>query len=85
MISTDRPVMLTEQYGQRAALEATTHLEATHAHQLAQAARQVEAQAREIARLRQDLASARDEIARLTKLVGKVGSYLHDGPEDETG
>ncbi len=41
-----RPVML-DQYGPRVPAEHVSHLEAMHAHQLAQSARQIEAQALE--------------------------------------
>jgi len=83
MVASDRPVML-DQYGPRAPLEATAHLEAKHAHAVAQYARQVEAQAMHIARLHQDLVDARHEIARLTGLMMEAGAQLHDGPEHET-
>jgi hypothetical protein len=79
----ESPVML-DQYGPRASLDATTHLEAMHAHQLAQTAQQIKAQAMQIARLHQDLATARSEIDRLTVLLTASGAYLHDGPENET-
>lgn len=78
-----RPVML-DQYGPRVPTESLLHLEAMHAHQLAQGARQIEAQAMQIARLHQDLAVARSEIDRLTVLLRAAGAYLHDGPELET-
>ena len=84
MLSTDRPVMLTDQYGPRSYLEAISHLEAMHAHQLAQSAQKMKDQAWQIARLRQDLASARDEIARLKGMAVKGGAYLHNSPQDET-
>lgn len=78
-----RPVML-DQYGPQVPAEHVSHLEAMHAHQLAQGARQIEAQAMQIARLHQDLAVARSEIDRLTVLLRAAGAYLHDGPELET-
>jgi ABC-type hemin transport system ATPase subunit len=84
MPNPDRPVMLDHQYGPRAPLlEAMTHLEAMHEHQLLQAAQQSAAQAVKIARLHQDLDRARSEIDRLTVLLRAAGAYLHDGPEDE--
>jgi ABC-type hemin transport system ATPase subunit len=85
MSNPDRPVMLDHQYGPSAPLlEAMTHLEAMHQHQLLQAAQQSASQAVHIARLHQDLDAARSEIDRLTGLLRAAGAYLHDGPENET-
>lgn len=78
-----RPVML-DRYWAQVPAEHVSHMEAMHAHQLAQSARQIEAQARQIARLYQDLAVARSEIDRMTVRLRAAGAMLHDGPELET-
>ena len=78
----DRPVMLPGWHAAEGAHIA--HLEAMHAHAVAQYARQVEALTVQLARMHDDFASARDEIARLKTALQAAGSHLHDGPEDET-
>jgi len=64
--------------------EAVSHLNAMHAHAVAQYARQVEALTMQLARAHQDLTVARSEIDRLTVLLRAAGAQLHDGPELET-
>jgi hypothetical protein len=73
-----------DQCGPRAPLEATTRMEAVHAHELAQRAHEIARQAQIIARLQQDLDCARSQIDRLTVLLCAAGAQLHDGPELET-